>query len=178
MSELVSRLAARTGLSEWDVRRIMSSAPVRYKVYAIPKRSGGQRIISQPAREVKLLQRALSDVLLKDLPVHDAAMAYRNGRSIADNARRHAKSGPILKMDFKDFFPSIRGQDWVSYCRDTGCLTEVEDIHLSTLLLFSKNGATLPYFGSRSARLLLRCCQTSLCVSSTRVWRKQCREIA
>src|SRR5258707_11483683 len=108
MTALVNSLALKTGLRQGDVRRIMASAPVRYKVYSIPNRNGGHRVIAQPAREVKLLQRALVLILLKDLPVHPCAKGYREHLSILDNALPHAGHRPILKMDLKDFFPSIR----------------------------------------------------------------------
>jgi retron-type reverse transcriptase len=136
MSAIVRTLAIETGLDVNLVERIIRTAPVRYKTYQIPKRSGGTRTISQPAQEVKLLQRAIIDVLLRKFPIHDAATAYREGLSIKDNALRHVGDGPILKMDFKDFFPSIRSPDWVRYCEDTGALRDENEVRLTTLLMF------------------------------------------
>ncbi|TPO12075.1 retron St85 family RNA-directed DNA polymerase [Mesorhizobium sp. B1-1-5] len=135
---IVDTLSIESGLEVSLVERIIRNAPVRYKTYQIPKRSGGTRTISQPAREVKVLQRSLSEVLLRLLPVHEAAMAYRPGMSIRDNALRHAGDGPILKMDFKDFFPSIKTHDWVQYCKETGALTDPGDVRVTTLLLFQR----------------------------------------
>ena len=108
MTSLLRLLSAETGIGLLDVQRTLLRAPVRYKVYSIPKRNGNRRIIAQPAREVKRLQRALMKVLLSKLPIHEAATAYRKGRSTLDNARAHAENGPILKLDLKNFFPSIR----------------------------------------------------------------------
>jgi RNA-directed DNA polymerase len=138
MATIPTLLAAETGMFESTVTRIMRDAPVRYKLYHIPKRNGGERLIAQPSREVKALQRALVDVLLRGLPVHQCATAYREGLSIADNARRHSGNGPILKMDFADFFPSIRSVDWKNYCERTGCLTDEEDVALTSSLLFRR----------------------------------------
>lgn len=138
MAGIVERLAVETAMDPGLVERIARTAPGRYKTYQIPKRAGGSRTISQPAKEVKLLQRALIDVLLRALPVHDAATAYREGMSIKDNAERHAGDGPILKMDFKDFFPSIKPTDWAQYCRETGVLTDPQDIQLTSLLMFQR----------------------------------------
>lgn len=121
-----------------DLRRTMLRAPMMYVSYEIPKRNGGVRLISHPAREVKLLQRALIRTLLDDLPIHSAATAYRKGKSILDNAKPHATSGPILKLDLKEFFPSIRSADWVKYCERTGCLSDYEEILLSSHLLFRR----------------------------------------
>lgn len=130
-------LSADTGLSADDLMRVIHTAPRRYKVYYIPKRSGGFREIAQPARELKALQRVLVARIFSGLPVHDAAKAYRQGRSIRDNAMPHAGTGPILKMDFSDFFPSIRSADWESYCEENSVL-EPSDRKLSSQILFRR----------------------------------------
>lgn len=135
MSKLVPFLSAATGLSESDVRSIILRAPVSYKHYTIAKRSGGKRLISQPAREVKALQRALAH-RLRHLPIHDAATAYRTGQSIRNNAERHAANGPIMKFDFADFFHSIRARDWRAYCEKHPVFSKHEDIELSARLFF------------------------------------------
>lgn len=136
--ELLKQLSSETGLTESALRNIIANAPERYKQYYITKKNGGTRKIAQPARELKLVQRALVEVLLKKLPVHSAATAYVSGRSIRDNAHMHSGSGPILKMDFKDFFPSITESDWVAYCAETGCLSQPADIKLSSQILFHR----------------------------------------
>ena len=116
MSMLLRLLVSETGLSEIDVLRIVRNAPIRYKTYLIPKRGDGFRSISQPARELKALQRVLLQEVLAKLPVHPSATAYREGKSIRDNALAHVGGGPIMKFDFKDFFPSIKARDWRLYC--------------------------------------------------------------
>ena len=35
-------------------------------------------------------------------------MAFRPGRSISDNAKAHQYGGVIIRIDLKDFFPSIK----------------------------------------------------------------------
>lgn len=142
MIEIVSFLSEETGLPESAISRIVSSAPRRYKVYTIPKRNGGEREIAQPAREVKALQRALLAGPLRNLKVHAAATAYRDGASILDNAQRHAGSGrAILKMDFSNFFPSITDLDWRKYCHANGVLDE-EGITITSSLLFRQVGSS------------------------------------
>jgi hypothetical protein len=146
---LLPILAAATGLSERDVMNIVSTAPSRYKVYAIPKRNGDARIVSQPAREVKVLQRIIVTEILEKLPIHPSAKAYRKGVSITDNARSHAGDGPILKFDFKNFFPSIVAQDWRAYCERMSVFDDFEDVQISALLLFRRTEA------ARSLRLAI-----------------------
>ena len=86
MSEIYPLLIRETGLSEIDLRLILRTAPSRYKEFPIKKRDGSDRIIAQPARELKVLQRAFVREYLINLPIHPAATAYREGMSILDNA--------------------------------------------------------------------------------------------
>ncbi|MGJ5078681.1 retron St85 family RNA-directed DNA polymerase [Bradyrhizobium sp. HKCCYLS3013] len=159
MSPLINTLIAETGLSEHDILRIVSNAPRRYKTYTIPKRNGGRRIISQPARELKALQRIVVSEVLSKLPVHSSAMAYRTGLSIRDNAAAHVNNGPILKFDFKDFFPSIIAKDWIRYCKEKNIFSDPGDIGISTQLLFQKSS------GSSKLRLAIGA-PSSPCVSN------------
>lgn len=94
----------------------ISTCPYRYKVYKIPKRNGvGVRIIAQPAKELKYLQKLVCEKYLSALPIHDSCMAYRKNLNIGDNALAHVKHKYVLKMDFKDFFPSITPSDLISH---------------------------------------------------------------
>lgn len=137
MSVVLPTLSAWLGLNPNDLAKIIETAPKRYKTFYIKKRSGGLREIAQPAREVKALQRVLVEQFLHQLPIHPAATAYKSGASIAKNAIVHAGATPILKMDFKDFFPSIHASDWAAYCNDCG-IFEGQDILLTQNILFRK----------------------------------------
>lgn len=143
MSEIVRILSEESGLYPSVVREIINRAHISYKWYRIDKRSGGKRLIGQPAREVKVLQRILA-THLAGLPIHPSATAYRQGKSIRANAVPHSLAGPILKFDFSDFFPSIRPADWEAYCMSHD-LFDPEDIALSSRLLFVRypNGGAL-----------------------------------
>ncbi len=108
---LVHNLSALSGLSAADIERIIRSAPRRYKVFPIEKRGGGIRIVAQPSRELKLLQRMIVDRVLADLPVHESAHGYVRGRGIKSNALAHSQGRYLLKLDLENFFPSIRPLD-------------------------------------------------------------------
>ena len=79
-----------------------------YTRFTIPKRSGGTRVISAPKRKLRTAQTWVLNRLLVSLPVHEAAMAFRPGRSIVTNALPHVGQQIVVRMDLKDFFPSIR----------------------------------------------------------------------
>lgn len=110
MDGLVSKVASLTGLSSASCRRIAHGAHRRYKIFTIPKRNNERRVVAQPAREVKAIQRALCQLLNEKLCVHQSATAYKPGTSIATNASAHAGTQFLTKLDFSDFFPSIDGE--------------------------------------------------------------------
>lgn len=113
--DLLLQMSSDFGMLAGHLQSIVRTAPLRYKVFYIPKRTGGLREVAQPAREVKAIQRWLMTRLAPLLPLHDAATAYRSGSSIKKNAQRHVGSDYLLKMDFRNFFPSILMTDIIRH---------------------------------------------------------------
>ncbi|MHC9143369.1 retron St85 family RNA-directed DNA polymerase [Pseudomonas aeruginosa] len=109
--DVIKEMSIDIGILPGHLREIIRTAPLRYKTFKIPKKNGGERDVAQPAREVKKIQRWIIKKLTPLLPIHDAVTAYRAGFSIKDNAAAHAGNNFLLKVDFKDFFPSIIRDD-------------------------------------------------------------------
>lgn len=110
-----------------ELASLIKTAPYRYKVYKIAKRKANEfRTIAQPSLEIKILQRWLIKSVFSKLPIHRAATAYRDGVSIAKHASMHAGKRYLLKMDFKDFFPSILASDVERHLQEFGKLTHEE----------------------------------------------------
>jgi len=83
----------------------------KFRYFRIPKSSGGTRQIEAPEDDYKLQLRDITDLIvngLKCLP-HNACYAYTRGRCVKDAMVYHQenKARWFLKMDIKDFFPSI-----------------------------------------------------------------------
>ena len=78
-----------------------------YVTFAIPKRTGGERLIMAPKARLKALQRRLNALLVSKLPVSEYAHGFRTGHSVRSNAEPHVGKSVILRLDIKDFFPSI-----------------------------------------------------------------------
>lgn len=131
--DIFDNVRRKLGFSKRELESYLATAPFRYKTYQIDKRNGGKRTISQPSRDLKVLQRFILDEYLNGLlKVHDAATAYREGKNITDNARPHMKNSFILKMDLKDFFPSITSADFIKHLLFNGyCSDETEAGNLS-----------------------------------------------
>lgn len=105
---LLNDVCEKIFMSPDELLNFSRSMPRRYKKYEIKKRSGkGTRQIAQPSSESKFIQRIVLGELRKILPVHTSAMAYEPNVGIKKNALLHKNSKFLLKMDFKNFFPSI-----------------------------------------------------------------------
>ncbi len=136
---LLEKMLKELPFSADELRDVISTAQYRYKVYRIPKRQPNQyRTIAQPSPEVKVIQRWLIANVLATLPVHKVAMAYREGRSIADHAAVHAKNRFLLKLDFSNFFPSISVSDVRRYLVEVAKMS-ANDARLVSLLVCWRN---------------------------------------
>jgi retron-type reverse transcriptase len=83
-----------------------------YRTFSIKKRAGGQRVIEAPYPSLLQCQTWIYHQVLLKSPVHDCAHGYVPGKSIFTNATVHLGCKTLLKMDLKDFFPSV-GIGWV-----------------------------------------------------------------
>ena len=104
-------VAAALSLSLGQLRHLSQhrhreTAP-HYVAFAIPKRSGGERMIFAPKRRLKAVLRALDRLLVSKLPRSDHAHGFVRGRSIATNAAPHVGKAVVLHFDIKDCFPTI-----------------------------------------------------------------------
>lgn len=142
-SQIVDLLMRELLMDERHISRLIATAPERYKTYKIKKRRGGFREIAQPAAELKAAQRALMRVYLCHLPVHKCATAYKDGSSIKVNAQKHSENRPILKYDFKDFFPSITEQAWLSYCHHHQIFEREDAIRAGRILFRRPKGGRI-----------------------------------
>ncbi|WKJ90993.1 retron St85 family RNA-directed DNA polymerase [Methylomonas montana] len=115
---ILKYLSNLLSLEKSEILRFIASSPHRYKVYSIPKRKKGEfRVIAQPSFQLKFIQKAILKEFFSDLSVHRSAMAYVKGKGIKDNALMHADNVFLLKMDFQDFFPSIKPEDFIEHLK-------------------------------------------------------------
>lgn len=135
----VSKLCAYLNLNPDEFIRFLGNASVKYKVFKIPKRSHGYRIIAQPSKELKKYQRAF--LKCYNLPAHSCATGYQKRLSIKDNARPHLTSKYLLKLDLENFFTRLSPTDFWRQCENhfSNCLSfpENEKILINQLLFWS-----------------------------------------
>jgi len=138
MQTLLGKISEDLLIPKERLDYLISSAPYRYKVYKIPKKSkSGKRTIAQPAKEVKKLQYWVIQNIFPKFPVHNSATAYVSGKSISDNANAHNQNPYILKLDFVKFFPSIKAKDFLHYAQSFKEQRMLqEDLHNLVKILF------------------------------------------
>ena len=79
-----------------------------YRRYQMAKRLGGTREITAPMPSLLEVQRWVLKRILQKRPLANSVHGFRAGRSIVSNVQPHLGARCILRMDLKDFFPSIR----------------------------------------------------------------------
>jgi RNA-directed DNA polymerase len=84
-----------------------AATSLHYVRFTIPKRDGTERPIWAPKKRLKAAQRWILHNIVERLPVHGAAQGFLVGRSILSNAAVHVNSKILLKMDIKEFFPTV-----------------------------------------------------------------------
>ena len=73
----------------------------------IDKASGGRRLVEAPKQNLKAMQRWILRQILNYIPAHDAAHGFRHRRSIHSYASPHTGREWVVRLDLRNFFPSI-----------------------------------------------------------------------
>lgn len=79
----------------------------RYRYHVLAKGTRRFRLIEAPKRRLKLIQRQIVHAILDRVPAHEAAHGFVARSSIRSFAAPHVAAQVVLKMDMRDFFPSI-----------------------------------------------------------------------
>jgi RNA-directed DNA polymerase len=133
-AELADWLLLDPGELEWfaDLKGLGCSAKAspqlrHYHYRVLVKRSGGIRLIEAPKPRLKELQRQILSLILDKIPSHSAVHGFVKGRSIKTFVARHVGQRVVLRMDLRDFFPSISGARIQTLFRTLGYPESVAD---------------------------------------------------
>jgi retron-type reverse transcriptase len=103
-------VAKLVGVTADDLVRLMRpgcDAGSGYVEFDIPKAKGGTRRIAAPRTPLRKVQRVILDQILSKVPLHDACHGFVPGRSTVTNAAPHTGAAMVIKLDLKDFFPTV-----------------------------------------------------------------------
>lgn len=131
---LSERIAKGIGIDESYVT-IIASRNNLYAKYYILKKNGRYRLILQPSKELKVLQRWLLRNIFAYFPVSEYSSAYSKGNSVRKNAAVHKEGRYLLHTDITNFFPTISRTMLKQYFQSNESLTRKlgmadEDIEL------------------------------------------------
>ena len=112
-------LASILGYKPSGLSYIAYAIPVdqKYKEFAIPKKSGGERRICAPCEQLKSVQRRLANILYacigeierknRSKHLQSISHGFRERHSIITNAKLHKNRRYVLNIDLQDFFPTF-----------------------------------------------------------------------
>jgi hypothetical protein len=122
-------LARALGISVAQLRFLAYDREVstvtQYRRFTIPKRTGGERLISAPRKNLKAVQHWILGQLLDKLPLSESAHGFRAGRSILSNALPHVGAAIVVNVDLRDFFPTVTYRRVKGLFRKLGYCEEV-----------------------------------------------------
>jgi RNA-directed DNA polymerase len=113
VKDLLDLLGLRLGDLMWladarQLERTVDDERLRHYRYRwMAKSNGGFRLIEEPKPLLKHLQRVLAREILDHVPTHDAAHAFRRGRSAVTYASSHAGHSVLIHLDLQDFFGTV-----------------------------------------------------------------------
>ena len=95
-----------------------------YETFTIPKKSGGERIINAPKKELKILQKKLAKLLWdcyiedleskskgKNIKIPNLSHAFEKNKSIITNSQLHRNKKYVLNIDLKDLEGKAKNGD-------------------------------------------------------------------
>ncbi|MHA1338795.1 MAG: reverse transcriptase family protein [Promethearchaeota archaeon] len=115
-----------------------------YKRKFILKPDGRKRLISMPKYLLKQFQRKILSEILEKAELDECATAFQKGKSILDNAIPHINANTLVKIDLKDFFPSLKFKHVMEVFRGFGYSNPVSAILARLCTDFYNNRIFLP----------------------------------
>lgn len=142
------RLERVLGLSRNYIRAVAALAGRNYAPFEKPSKAKPfqrkpvppkRRIIDNPLAELKKIQSLIAKRLLQPLSLPSHICGGIKGKKVADNAAFHLDSRVLLKIDIKQFFPSITNRHVYLVWSDLlNCSPEISSL-LTRLTTFERH---------------------------------------
>jgi hypothetical protein len=113
VGELAEKLNLRPNELLWFAdgrgleRKVGEERLRHYRYRWIGKRDGSARLVEAPKQHLRTIQRFALEKILNAIPPHEAVHGFRKGRSIKSFTGPHAGKDVVLKVDLRNFFPSV-----------------------------------------------------------------------
>lgn len=126
------------GRSPKYLASVLNASSHHYREFTIPKRNGEKRAITVPYPALMECQYWIYNNILRHLKSHPSAQGFSRKKSIVTNATIHVNQNHFLKIDIKDFFPSISFYNVVKIFRDIGYTKRVS-FYLAAICCFKNS---------------------------------------
>ena len=129
--DLADWLVLYPGELDWfaDLKELATRPKLRhYRYRAIDKGGDSIRLIEAPKPRLKWIQQRILAGILDKIPPHPAAHGFVRGRSVKTFVAPHVGQRVVLRMDIRDFFPSIGGARVQTVFRTLGYPEKVADL--------------------------------------------------
>jgi len=120
-----NHLALLLGRSPSYLASVVNGSEHHYRDFEIPKKRGGKRLITSPYPALLECQYWIYHKILAGRKIHGTAHGFAFNKSILTNARVHLGQQHFLKVDLKEFFPSIRINRVIAIFRSFGYTKEL-----------------------------------------------------
>lgn len=117
---------------------VINSPENHYREFSIKKRSGGIRIITAPYPALLEMQYWIYNNILKHQSIHFSAHGFTSKKSIITNSKIHVGQNHLLKIDLKDFFPSIKLNRFISIFKQLG-YPNIVSFYLASICSFEQS---------------------------------------
>jgi hypothetical protein len=108
----IEMLAKTLDVSPDFLRHVALDPASYYSITTLPKKSGGERIISDPVKELKIIQRRIVRRIFSKCRfphyLFGSIKDSDNPRDFVRNAQLHINAKEVMAFDIEDFFPSLR----------------------------------------------------------------------
>jgi RNA-directed DNA polymerase len=105
--QLAEALGLTVSRLRWLCYHREAATRIHYVRFTIPKRNGSARPIWAPLPTLKAAQHWVLRNVVEKLQVHGSVHGFLPGRSTLSNAKAHGNAKIVVKMDIKDFFPTV-----------------------------------------------------------------------
>lgn len=148
-----------------------------------PRTHGHQRLLEKPKPSLKAIQKSILSEILNRVPIHASAHGFCRGRSCRTSVMSHLGQDMLLRMDFKNFFPSISRARVQAVFRSLGYPSSVSKIlaglctHRTSAHLSGKTFQQLPWDSRKllSGQHLPQGAPTSPALANLCAWHFDCR---
>jgi RNA-directed DNA polymerase len=131
VADLADWLALTIGELDWfaDLKGMATRQKLRHYYYRVLDKGNGEvRVIESPKPRLKWIQQRILAGILDKIPPHPAVHGFVKGRSVKTFATPHVGQRVVVRMDLKDFFPSIGGSRIQAVFRTMGYTEPVADL--------------------------------------------------